>query len=83
MNELKEIKIKVTGGYLRAIESGDPEYPGIWVEFVGDDDNGENLSRPQALMEIDPSTNKPRLLVWDDPNNEDYTQEIKFKEERK
>lgn len=79
--QMQEIKIKVKGGYLRAIESGDPEYPGIWVEFVSNDDNGKNLSRPQALMEIDPNTNKPRLLVWDDPNNEDYTKEIEFKEE--
>jgi hypothetical protein len=71
------MQVKTKHGVIIASEAG-TDYPGIWVEYVDDDENGEKLSRPQALMEADPETGKIRLLVWDDPDSEDYTREIFF-----
>lgn len=74
---MEEIKVKVTGGYIRANPSSDPDYPGIDVEFVPDNYNGETLSLPRILFEK-PIGDKLRVLIWDDPDNEDYTKEIEF-----
>jgi hypothetical protein len=71
------LRIKVEGGYLYATISGDIDYPGICVEFVADNDNGEYLSRPTVLMEK-PVGDELRALVWDDKDDEDYTTEIIF-----
>lgn len=71
------LKVKVEGGYLYATISGDTDYPGICVEFVADDDNGEDLSRPTVLVEK-PVGEDLRALVWDDKDDEDYTTEIIF-----
>lgn len=74
---MKEFKVKTKNGYLWATDSGDIDYPGIDIEFVADNDNGENLSRPRIVFEY-PIDGKLRVLVWDDKNNEDYTREIIF-----
>ena len=74
---MEEIKVKVEGGYLRATVSEDPNYPGIDVEFVADDDCGENLSRPRVLFEK-PIDGDLRALIWADTNDEDYSEEIVF-----
>lgn len=71
------LRVKVEGGYLYATISRDIDYPGICVEFVADNDNGEDLSRPTVLMEK-PIGDELRALVWDDKDNEDYTREIIF-----
>jgi hypothetical protein len=71
------LRVKVDGGYLYATISGDINYPGICVEFVADDDIGENLSRPTVLMEK-PVGEELRALVWDNKDDEDYTTEIIF-----
>lgn len=72
------LKVDVEGGYLYATISEDPNYPGICVEFVTNDDVGESLSRPRVLMEK-PLDDEVRALVWEDKNDEDYTAEITFK----
>lgn len=69
--------VKVEGGYLYATISGDIDYPGICVEFVSDDDIGENPSRPTVLVEK-PVGEDLRALVWSDDDDEDYTTEIIF-----
>lgn len=74
---MEEIKVKVEGGYLRANPSSDPDYPGIDVEFVPDNYDGETLSMPRVLFEK-PIDDKLRVLIWDDADNEDYTKEILF-----
>ena len=74
---MEEIKVKVEGGYLRANPSSDPDYPGIDVEFVPDNYNGETLSMPRVLFEK-PIDDKLRVLIWDDADNEDYTKEMLF-----
>lgn len=78
-----EIKVKVKGGIIRAVPSSDPDYPGIWVEFIRDDDNGQNLSRPQILFEqpYDMPDGDVRALVWEDIDSEDYTKEIVFRKD--
>lgn len=78
-----EIRVNVKGGYIRAILSPDPDYPGIWVEFVSDRDTGQTASRPQILFEqpaYDFPEGQVRALIWNDPEEEDFTQEIVFKE---
>lgn len=74
---MEEIKVRVKDGYIRANASSDPDYPGIDVEFVSDNDVGETLSRPRVLFEK-PVDDNLRALIWDDADNEDYTKEIVF-----
>lgn len=71
------LRVKVEGGYLYATISGDVDYHGICVEFVADNDNGEDSSRPTVLMEK-PVGEELRALVWGNKDNEDYTAEIVF-----
>ena len=77
---MEEMIVKVKGGVLRATPSMDPEYPGIDVEFIADNDNGENLSRPRILIERPVESGELRALIWDDKNSEDYTKEVIFDE---
>ena len=72
------MEVKVEGGILRATKSTDSEYPGIDVEFIADNDNGENISRPRVLFEK-PKGENLRVLIWNDKNSEDYTENIDFK----
>lgn len=76
-NEERCLRVKVEGGYLYATIGGDVNYPGIWVEFIADNDHGLNMSRPTVLMEK-PIDEQLRVLIWDDKDNEDYTKEIIF-----
>ena len=71
------LKVKVDGGYLYATISGDVDYPGICVEFVADNENDIDVSRPTVLFEK-PVDEDLRVLVWEDVNDEDYTTEIIF-----
>lgn len=72
-----EIVVKVKGGHLVATISQDPNYPGIDIEYIANDDRGENLSRPRVLVEC-PLDDQLRALIWNDSNNEDYTEEIQL-----
>lgn len=74
---MERIEVRVEGGCLVATASYDENYPGIDIEFVADDDKGEQLSRPRVLFEK-PVDGKLRALVWEDPDDEDYTKEITF-----
>ena len=47
---MEEIKVRVEGGYIRANASSDPDYPGIDIEFVPDNYNGETLSIPRDML---------------------------------
>lgn len=69
------IQIRVKGGYIVATVYDDPEYPGIDVEYIADNDKGETASRPRVLVEY-PKDDCLRALVWNDPDSEDYTNEI-------
>ncbi len=71
--------VKVDGGYLRAETSCDPDYPGIDIEFISDDEDREALSRPRVLVEKPVDNGNLRALIWNNPNSEDYTEEINLK----
>lgn len=71
--------VKVNGGYFRAEPSQDPDYPGIDVEFISDTENEDDLSRPRVLFEYPIEDGELRVLVWNNPKNEDYEEEITFK----
>lgn len=75
MNDV--ITVRVDGGIIIARQSMDLDYPGIDVEFVSDNENPNNLSRPRVLFER-PKEQGLRALIWDDVNNEDYTNKIVF-----
>lgn len=69
--------VKVKGGELVATKTVDPEYPGIDIEFVSDNDDDSALSRPRVLFECT-KDGKLRVLVWADEDNEDYTHKVEF-----
>lgn len=77
IESVKTLQVRVDGGYLVATICSDPDYPGIDVEFVADDDNGEKASRPRVLFEK-PLGDVLRVLVWNDQNSEDYSEEIQM-----
>lgn len=76
-DNVKGLNVAVRDGYLRATVSSDPDYPGIDVEYITHNDNGENPSRPRVLVEY-PYDDDLRVLVWDDTKDEDYKHEIKL-----
>ena len=61
----------VTNGY------GD-EYPGVDVEFTPNN-YLERTSCPRILFEYHPEKGL-RALIWNNPNSEDYSDEIRFKD---
>ena len=74
---MKNLTVRVDGGYLIATISGDTDYPGICVEFIADDMKEDVLSVPAVLIEK-PVGDELRVLIWADEDVEDYTTEIKF-----
>lgn len=65
-------------GVFDVLISNDDEYPGVDVEFISEnDDKLENVSRPRILLE-QPVGKPLRILIWDNPDSEDYTREIIF-----
>lgn len=73
---VNELRVRVKDGYLVASEAPDPEFPGIDIEFVPDEDTGE-YTNPRILFER-PVIGPVRALVWAEKNDEDYTKEIVF-----
>ena len=74
---MNSFEVKVQGGKFRVDQSQDPNYPGIDVEFIPDDDNGQQLSRPRVLFEK-PVDGELRALIWNNSESEDYTDKIVF-----
>ncbi len=83
----EQIKVRVDGGYLVASPSGDPDYPGIWIEFIKDDNLKKNgsediVTNKQVLVEQPKyagyKTGEIRVLIWEDEKDCDFTKEIKL-----
>lgn len=72
-----EIDVLVEGGYIRANVAQDEDYPGIDVEFVSNKPQEDALSFPRVLFEK-PKDDDLRALIWADPNDEDYSDEIEL-----
>ena len=71
--KLQEITVTTPIGIMRAVESCDPNNPGIVLEIVKDDGTIYDC----ALLEA--TENKEvRLLVWGDEDNEDITHKFAF-----
>ena len=74
------IETKVKDGILRAWVEDDPNYPGISVEFIPDYTDRNVLSYPRVLMEKPTESECLRALLWEKPDDEDFTTEIVFEE---
>lgn len=73
-----KIIVSVKGGKLIATPSSDPNYPGIDIEFITDDDDNTSLSNPRVLVEQPCDSTQIRALIWNNHLQEDYTEEIKL-----
>ncbi len=72
--------LKIKDGYLDIRVSQDPEYPGLDVEYISNnEDKGNSLkTRPRVLIECPKDTNVLRALIWGNPDNEDYSDSVDF-----
>lgn len=71
------IKISMEGGYLIIDESQDPNYPGVDIEFVSDNEKELLYTRPRIVIEK-PKGEKLHCLIWNDKSSEDYSDKIVF-----
>lgn len=78
-DETPAMTMPVANGILRATMSLDENYPGINIEYIANDDNGEDLSYPRVLVENPECGKEIRCLIWNDPQEEDYTENIILK----
>lgn len=71
-------EINLPKGRLVIQNSSDPAYPGVYVEYVSNNENDIDVSHPGVLVEFNKEDNELRALVWNDPSKEDYYDEIIF-----
>lgn len=74
------LTVRVKNGWLVATESPDPDYPGIDVEYIADNDRlkaKDVLSRPRVLIEYPTNgSDSLRALIWNNSHNEDYEESV-------
>lgn len=73
------LEVSVPGGKLRAFPAQDPDYPGIWVEYVPANPLENTLSNPSVLVEWPQphaKDSKLRALIWGDLQQEDFSEEF-------
>lgn len=76
------VRIKTNTGEFEILINSDTTYPGVDVEFIPHNDKElNNVSRPRILFE-QPVGCKPRILIWGNPNSEDYTTQLVFDDDR-
>lgn len=72
-------RLPIKNGYLDIRASLDPEYPGLDIEYI---DNNESMydphTRPRVLIECPKDTNTLRALIWGDADSEDYDTDVEF-----
>ena len=76
-NSNNSLRVKTKHGYFVANQSEDISYPGIDIEFISENESWKDLSRPRVLFEITPY-GELRVLIWNNRDNEDYTEEVIF-----
>lgn len=74
------LKVKTKFGTLIVEPSGDPDYPGVWISITqprsdGDGEYEANLVLVESGEDPDGESGL-RVLVWSDPEKEDYTHNI-------
>lgn len=75
----KTYKLPIRNGYLDIMVSNDPNYPGLDIEYVSHKDHMS--TNPRVLIENpqpDGEMQNLRVLIWNDPASEDYTEKIEF-----
>lgn len=72
------IHVRLPKGRIIAELAQDSDYPGVDIEYVSDNEDDEPRTRPRVLIEYNREANEFRVLVWADPNSEDYSDEIIF-----
>lgn len=77
----KDIIVNIDGGYLRATKLDNEDFQGIDIEFVAENDKGNNASRPRVSFEQN-KEGELRVLLWTDKNQEEYTEEFIIKDGR-
>ena len=65
------------GGYLAIDKSRDPDYSGVDIEFVPDNEKELLYTRPRVVIEK-PKGEKLRCLIWNNKSSEDYSDKIIF-----
>lgn len=74
------LKKRIGSGVLYASVIDDDGYPGIDIEYIPDKEDEQAVSRPRVLVEW-PEKEQLRALIWNNPSEEDYTQEIVLSDE--
>lgn len=85
----KKIEVPIKGGKLVAYANPDPNYPGIFVDFIAEGDECK-IGQPVLLVEEDKDSgldtnnrhseeNRIRTYLWKEgPESEDYSEEFKW-----
>lgn len=73
-----KIIVSVKGGKLIATPSSDPNYPGIDIEFIADNEDNTNLSNPRVLVEQPYNSTQIRAFIWNNCHQEDFTKEVEL-----
>lgn len=78
VNGVVRLKDTGLGEYLKVEQSQDPDYPGVDIEFASRVVDGTDaaVTYPRVCIEQNKDSGQVRVLIWDDPLNEDYTREI-------
>lgn len=66
-----EIRVKMNGGYLIALENKDPDYSGICIMFETDDGTLVDVVYAETKAETDKK--KIDVYCYEDAYNEDFT----------
>ena len=79
MNNNIEVKINKNRlkGTIVAYAFDNDDYTGIRIEFLSDDDHGQNLGRPAVSLEVTPDGELQSLIY--DKNSEDPVDDYMFK----
>ena len=78
-DELRGIRrVSTDYGYFDVRNSSelDCSYPGVDIEFIANEDVGQNCSRPRIVFEL--HEERLHAHVWDDSDKEDYAYTIEF-----
>lgn len=68
-----DYRLPIRDGFLDISISADPNYPGIDIEYVSENEDENSWTRPRVVVENDNSENELRCLVWADRASEDFT----------
>lgn len=66
----EEIRLHTSMGELQVEETGDPNYPGIWVSFRP---SGYSMDQVIACIEQPNDTDNLGVYIYGDPEKEDWT----------